>query len=130
MLAVDWHPSGKYFVIGDYGHNWSGENVPSLLHYWSEDGNYLKAVAGNKGEIRNIAFSRDGSLLASASDVLRVWKSSGELLHESKFDGSNYLWGISWNPDGSRLVTSSRHKTIALWNKKAKLLKKTEVGGY
>jgi WD40 repeat protein len=130
MLAVDWHPSGKFFVIGDYGHNWSGENVPSLLHFWSEDEKYLKGIPGSKGEIRNIAFNKDGSLLATASDVLRIWKSSGELIYEGKYDSSNYLWGISWNPRSNRIVTSSRHKTVALWNDKAKLLKRIQVHRY
>lgn len=127
MLCADWHPSGNFFVIGDYGHNWDGENVPSLLHFWSSDGNLLKSVQGSKGEYRNIAWNGNGNLLATASDVLRIWSKEGKLLYESPADGSNYLWGIAWNNKGTKIVTSSRHRTIAIWDSKAKLLKKIEV---
>ena len=127
ILCAKWHPSGNFFVIGDYGYNWEGENVPSLLHFWSADGRSIKSVPGSKGEYRNIDWNSNGSLLATASDVLRVWTKEGRLLHEGPADGSNYLWGISWNSKGTRMVTSSLHKTIALWDTTAKLIKRIDV---
>ncbi len=126
MLCVKWHPSGSYFVIGDYGHNWNNENVPTLLHFWSEEGTLIKSAAGSKAEIRNMAWNKNGTLLATASDVLRVWDNKGELLHQSAPDGTNNLWGIDWNKNGDKIVTASRYKTVALWDSTAKLLKKVE----
>ncbi|MES2882259.1 MAG: hypothetical protein V4676_08935, partial [Bacteroidota bacterium] len=126
MLCVKWHPSGSYFVIGDYGHNWNNENVPTLLHFWSSDGILIKSVAGSRAEIRNMAWNKNGTLLATASDVLRVWNNNGELLHQSAPDGTNNLWGIDWSKKGDKIVTASRYKTVALWDSTAKLLKKIE----
>jgi WD40 repeat protein len=128
ILCINWHPSGEFFVIGDYGHNWEGENVPSLLHFWSKDGKYLKSVPGSKKEYRNISWNREGTLLATASDVLRIWSDDGSLLHESKVDSTNYLWGIDWNSIGSRIVTSSRFQTISLWDSGARLIKRIDIG--
>lgn len=127
ILCIKWHPSGGFFVIGDYGYNWEGKNVPSLLHFWSPEGQLYKSVHGSKKEYRNIDWNSNGSLLATASDVLRVWTKAGLLLHESAADSTNYLWGISWNNDGTRIVTSSRHKTIALWDSTATLIKRIDL---
>lgn len=127
ILCADWHPSGDFFVIGDYGYNWEGENVPSLLHFWSSNGQLIKSVHGSKGEYRNIDWNNSGDILATASDILRLWTQDGELLYESQPDGSNYLWGVSWNKKGTKIVTASRHKTVALWDSTAILLKRIEV---
>jgi WD40 repeat protein len=127
MLCVEWHPSGTYFVIGDYGHNWNGENVPSLLHFWTREGRLVRSVPGSKREYRNIAWNTKGTLLATASDVLRIWSSSGTLLHESRPDRTNLLWGIDWNNSSSKIVTASRHKTVALWDSTATLTKRIDV---
>jgi len=127
ILCAKWHPSGSFFVIGDYGFNWEGKNVPSLLHFWSSDGQLLKSIPGSKGEYRNIDWSGNGDLLATASDKLRIWTKEGSLLHEGPADGSNYLWGISWNHKGTKIVTSSRYKTIAIWDSTARLLKRIDV---
>jgi WD40 repeat protein len=127
ILCADWHPSGDFFVIGDYGHNWEGENVPSLLHFWSSDGQLIKSVRGSKGEYRNIDWNKTGDLLSTASDKLRLWTRDGELLYESPSDGSNYLWGVSWNKKGTKIVTASRHRTIAIWDSTAKLLKRIDA---
>jgi WD40 repeat protein len=129
ILCAKWHPSGEFFVIGDYGHSWEGENVPSLLHFWSEDGALLKSVPGSKAEYRNISWNHDGSKLATASDVLRIWSENGDLLHVGPADGTNKLWGIDWADDGNRIVTSSRYKTIALWDPTARLIQRIDVGG-
>lgn len=128
MLCVDWHPSGDYFVIGDYGHNWEGENVPSLLHFWSHDGKWIKSLHGSKAEYRNLAWNQNGTLLATASDVLRIWATDGNILHISESDSTNYLWGVCWSPSGEKLVTASRFKTVALWDKSAKLIKRVDDG--
>ena len=128
MLCVAWHPSGDFFVIGDYGHNWEGENVPSLLHFWNGDGKLIKSVPGSKGEYRNISWNKEGTKLATASDVLRIWTGSGALLHESKPDSTNFLWGIDWSAKSDKIVTASRFKTIALWDSTARLLKRIDVG--
>ena len=116
LLAVAWHKSGEFFVIGDYGY----EDVKSLLQYWSEQGELLKTIDISKAEYRNLVWNAKGTRLASASDALRIWDKNGKLISEgSSIDN---LWGLTWNKRGTRIVTSSMDQHIILWNKNAKKL--------
>ena len=119
ILSVRWHPSGKFFASGDYGHD--GEGIESLLQFWKEDGTLIKIMHGSKTEYRNIRWNRDGSLLATASDALRTWSKEGKLVNSGK-TGYN-LWGISWNSKGSQIITSSFDGNIDFWTSKAKLIR-------
>ena len=114
LLSVAWHNSGDFFVTGDYG----DEKDKSLLQYWNEQGELIKSIDISKGEYRNLAWNPKGTRLASASDALRIWDTKGNLISEGL--SKDYLWGVSWNEQGSRIVTSSLEERIILWNKKAK----------
>jgi len=116
LLSVAWHPSGAFFVTGDYG---DSENK-SLLQYWSQDGKLLQSVAVGQAEFRNLSWNPKGSRLATASDALRIWDLKGNLISYGK--SPDYLWGVAWNKNGTRIVTSSLEQRIALWNAKAEEL--------
>ena len=113
LLSIAWHKTGDFFVTGDYG----DEKDKSLLQYWSETGELLKTIDISKGEYRNLAWNAKGDRLASASDALRIWDIKGNLISEG--NSKDYLWGVSWNEKGSRIITSSIEQRIILWNKKA-----------
>jgi WD40 repeat protein len=51
---------------------------------------------------------------------LRIWDTKGNLI--SAGSSEDYLWGISWNKKGNRIVTSSIEQRIVLWNNKAQRL--------
>jgi WD40 repeat protein len=121
ILCVKWHPSGEFFATGDYGH----EDVESIIQYWKPDGTLFKTLHGSKAEYRNIAWSRDGKFLASASDVLRVWTKDGELLSSGVTLGDN-LWGIDWDSKGERIATTSSNGKMAIWTKDCKMIKLVE----
>lgn len=114
LLSIAWHKSGDFFVTGDYG----DEKDKSLLQYWNEQGELLKSVDISIGEYRNLSWNPEGNRLASASDALRVWDIKGKLI--SVGPSKDYLWGVSWNKNGSKIITSSTQQKITLWNKKAK----------
>jgi WD40 repeat protein len=114
LLSIAWHPSGDFFVTGDYG----DEKDKSLLQYWNEQGELLQSMDISKGEYRNLAWNAKGNRLASASDVLRIWDTKGNLITEGT--SIDYLWGVSWNEKGNRIITSSLEQRIILWNKKAR----------
>ncbi len=116
LLSVAWHKSGLFFVTGDYGY----DDYKSLLQYWDEQGRLLKSISNSKAEYRNLTWNPKGNRLATASDQLRIWDENGNLISEGK--SKDYLWGISWNQNGKKIVTSSMAQTISLWNKNAKLL--------
>ncbi|HYF31740.1 MAG TPA: hypothetical protein VD993_11535 [Chitinophagaceae bacterium] len=120
VLSVKWHPSGKFFASGDYGHE--NEGMPTLLQFWKEDGTLLKTMHGHHEEIRNLRWSRDGNLLATGSDALRIWQKDGKLLHTGTC--GEVLWGVAWSQDGKSIITGSyADGMVKLWDNKAKLVK-------
>ena len=116
LLSVSWHNSGDFFVTGDYGD--TQNNYKPLLQFWSNKGDLLKSIEKSIGEYRNLSWNTQGTRLASASDALRIWDKNGTLLHEGKSE--DYLWGVSWNKSGNRIITSSLTQHIVLWDGKAR----------
>jgi WD40 repeat protein len=116
VLSVRWHPSGNFFVSGDYGNS----NVKTILQFWKADGTLLKTIYGSKSGIRNLKWTRDGKYLASASDRLRIWDRNGQLLYEAR-EGSD-CWGIDWNQNADSILTTSFSGNIMLWTREGKLV--------
>ncbi|MEL7123081.1 MAG: hypothetical protein AAFO07_26765 [Bacteroidota bacterium] len=123
MLCVQWHPSGKFFVIGDYGTP-SDTKLPALLQFWSPDLEKIKEIEISKAAYRNVSWNKKGNRLATASDVLRIWSKKGKLLAEGPRNDN--LWGVDWSPNGKYIITSSEEGHIRLWNNKAELIKEIE----
>ena len=120
VLAVRWHPSGRFFVTGDYGHE--EEGVKSILQFWKPDGTLIRIISDSKAEYRNIEWSPDGRYLATASDALRIRDENGNLLATGK--SAALLWGISWNSKGDTIVTTGINGSIAFWTKQAALIER------
>lgn len=119
MLCVAWHPNGKFFVTGDYGDFIN--HYPPLLQYWTKEGQKIKSIEKSKAEYRNLKWSSDGELLATASEKIRLWNKNGDLIHEKTSD--NLLWGIDWNEEANKLVTSDEKGNTIFWDKDLKKLK-------
>ncbi len=118
ILTICWHPSGDFFATGDYGHD--KEGVKSIIQFWKPDGTLTKTLYGSKAEYRNIRWNKSGTLLASASDALRIWNANGRLLYTGK--SKDLLWGLDWNSKSEKIITSSITGKIKIWNANAKLI--------
>jgi len=119
ILTVDWHPSGDFIAVGDYGHE--DEGVPTLLQFFDESGKNLKVIKGSKKEYRTIKWNPSGDLIATASDALRIWSKDGKLLYTGK--SNENLWGLSWSPDGKFIATGAfGDGSVTVWNNKAQVI--------
>jgi WD40 repeat protein len=122
ILTVKWHPSGEFFVTGDYGH--PNEGIPTLLQFWQMDGKLIKEWNGSQKELRNIRWNKQGTALATGSDALRIWTTDGELLHTGNAGENTVLWGVDWTSDSKKIFTVSFNSgKIQSWDNKGKLLK-------
>lgn len=120
VLSVKWHPSGKFFASGDYGHEKKG--VPTLLQFWNADGSPIKTINGHHAEIRNLRWSSDGKMLATASDSLRVWAKDGLLLHAGYSDEN--IRSLAWSRDCKNILTGCfENGAVQVWDAQAILLK-------
>ena len=121
LLCVEWHPSGKFFAVGDYGNTETGD--PPTIQFWSDTGNLIKTISVDGGaEFRNVSWNHKGTLLASASDKLRIWTQAGALKDEG--DSPDLLWGVDWHPSRPKLLTSSAEGRVSIWTPDGKVVKK------
>ena len=86
----------------------------------SDEGQTIWTVgkAGYASSVNSVAFSPDGTQLASGSwdRGIRLWGvSTGQEVR--RFDGhSDWFFCVVFSPDGTRLVSGSDDGTIRLWN--------------
>ena len=75
-------------------------------------------LRGHTGQINRIAWSPDGSYLASPSEdkTIRIWDArSGASVHTLQTP-SNEVWSVAWSSDGRRLAGASLDDSIRLWD--------------
>jgi WD40 repeat protein len=100
---------GQFLVSG---------NEDCTIKVWElSTGNQILALTGHSNFVNSIAFSPDGSILASAGgNIVKLWElSKGQEIRT--FSGhAELIHSVAFSPDGQRLVSGSNDKTIKLWN--------------
>ena len=115
MTAAAFSPDGRQLAIAPLG--------GSGIELWNPlTVERLHALEGKAGIVAQITFSPDGALVAAAfktpamAGEVRVWRSdTGELLSTLGEMGRG-AERIAFNPDGSRLLTTSGDAVVAVWN--------------
>ncbi|HBL10934.1 MAG TPA: hypothetical protein DD379_05920, partial [Cyanobacteria bacterium UBA11162] len=74
-------------------------------------------------EVKGVAFSPDGQLMASVSDdnTIKLWKRDG-ILVKTLTGHTDEVKGVAFSFDGRMIASGSRDQTVKLWTREGKLL--------
>ncbi len=81
-------------------------------------GQCLNTLRGHSHQIWCVAFSPDGSLIASCSDdhSIRLWDANTGDCLRTLLGHTDWVRSISFSPDGHTLVSGSHDQTVRLWD--------------
>jgi WD40 repeat protein/transcriptional regulator with XRE-family HTH domain len=112
IRRVAWSPDGTRLVGGgDDGH----------VYVWdAADGRLLLQLAGHQGAVMSIAFSPDGSRLATSSGLgdsgqLVVWDASSGTRVRDVGGHPAVATAVTWSPSGEQLVSGGSDGRLRWW---------------
>jgi WD40 repeat protein len=79
----------------------------------------LLTLQGHAGEVKSVAWSPDGTRLASASydRAVQIWDArTGQRAPTALLGHTNAVFGVAWSPDGTRLASASDDQTVRVWD--------------
>ena len=117
IWSLAFSPDGKYLVAAEGGLEALTINTGHVLTVWDVSSRQLvKTLPGHASDVRAIAFSPDGKILASGSfdDTIKLWDvTTWQTIATLK---THKVHSIAFSPDGKRLASGGRDKTIKIWD--------------
>jgi WD40 repeat protein len=90
----------------------------SALTFWDIESGRGKSVPGHNGAIRAVAFSSDGSRLASGGNdgSVRLWDSRSQLPIADAVEHTGAVQTVSFSSDGRTLASGGDDGSVRLWD--------------
>lgn len=114
VTAIGWSPNGKLFATAGGAPTEDGE-----IRIFNDKGQSIRDFKSPHSDtVFGIAFSPDGSMLASASadKFVRVFEiPSGKLL-KSLEGHTQHVLDVGWSTDGKRIISAGADDLIKFWN--------------
>jgi WD40 repeat protein/serine/threonine protein kinase len=113
--GLAYSPDGRYVAVTT--------QEPAVIIWEAETGRQVQVFRGHKSQVKNVAFSPDGRLLASgAGDLARsepgevmVWETAnGREVFRLRVH-TDSVSGVAFSPDGLHLASASHDRTVKVW---------------
>jgi WD40 repeat protein len=110
--ALAYRPDGKLIALGSY----------KEVRLADPAGKVVAALTGEAEQVRAVAFSPDGTLLAAAGGLpgrkgeVKIWDVEKRALIRTIEGHTDCIYAAAFSPDGKTLATSSYDKLIKLWD--------------
>ncbi|RYO76123.1 hypothetical protein DL764_010304 [Monosporascus ibericus] len=88
---------------------------PAIEDNWSS---CLSTLTGHGDSVRSVAFSADGSRLASGSNdrTVKVWDAATGACLSTLTGHGGWVNSVAFSADGSRLASGSEDRTVKVWD--------------
>ncbi|MCL1468869.1 WD40 repeat domain-containing protein [Argonema galeatum] len=109
----------------------STDGREGTIKLWNLDnGQLLRTLTGHTDEVRAIASSPDGNILASGShdNTIKLWNPNNGQLLRTLTGHSDWVASVAISPDGKTLASASFDKTIKIWDLHTGQLLRTLTG--
>jgi WD40 repeat protein/serine/threonine protein kinase len=111
VSAIAFSADGKWIAVGDRD---------GLIRLWNTDTWQMegRTLSGHRGAVLDLAFSPDGSKLASvgADDHLLQWKINAQTALPPAPLKIQGVSSVTYSPDGSRIVTGDNLFKVNVWD--------------
>jgi WD40 repeat protein len=105
-------PDGWRLVTG-------ADHPQNAVRLWDlHRGELLAVMTGHRNRVTSVAFSPDGTRIASASQdqTVRVWEAAGGKPVAVLQGHTSHAIQVLFSPDGTRVVSASNDGTVRLWD--------------